>query len=107
MEIHTYKDRKHSDEVQAKIENDENMKSICGQFGDLMTVDSEEIMEDFSCVKVQRFYTSNNINMQNQRDKEIKGKNKILTIVHFEIPADDVGRARSFFNLVWLENRKD
>jgi len=52
MEIHTYKDRKHSDEVQAKIENDENMKSICGQFGDLMTVDSEEIMEDFSCVKV-------------------------------------------------------
>jgi len=50
--------------------------------------------------------------MQNQRDKEIKGKNKILTIVHFEIPADDVGRARSFSTLFgWriekIEVRKD
>jgi len=51
--------------------------------------------------------------MQNQRDKEIKGKNKILTIVHFEIPADDVGRARSFYSTLFgwriekIEVRKD
>ena len=28
MEIHSYKDSKHADEVQAKIENDGNMKPI-------------------------------------------------------------------------------
>ena len=33
---------------------------------------------------------------QNDNDKEIKGKNKIPFIVHFEIPADDVERARGF-----------
>jgi Protein of unknown function (DUF1428) len=32
MEIHSYKDRKHADEVQAKIKNDGNMKPICGGF---------------------------------------------------------------------------
>ena len=52
MEIHSYKDRKHADEIQAKIENDENMKPICGQFGDLITPNSEGIMGDFSRVKV-------------------------------------------------------
>ena len=52
MEIHSYRDHKHADEVQAKIENDENMKPICGQFGDLMTPNSEGIMGDFSRVYV-------------------------------------------------------
>ncbi len=52
MEIHSYRDRKHADEVQAKIENDENMKPISGQFGDLMTTNSEEIIGDFSRIKV-------------------------------------------------------
>jgi len=35
--------------------------------------------------------------MSNQHDKEIKDKKKIPTIVHFEIPADDVERARKFY----------
>jgi uncharacterized protein YbaA (DUF1428 family) len=52
MEIHSYRERKHADEVQAKIENDENMKPICGQFSDLMTPNSEGIMGDFSRVYV-------------------------------------------------------
>ncbi len=52
MEIHSYRDRKHADEVQAKIENDENMKPISGQYGDLMTTNSEEIIGDFSRIKV-------------------------------------------------------
>jgi uncharacterized protein YbaA (DUF1428 family) len=52
MEIHSYKDRKHADEVQTKIENDESMKPICGQFGDLMTPNSEGIMGDFSRFKI-------------------------------------------------------
>ena len=52
MEIHSYKNQKHADEVQAKIENDENMKPICGQFGDLMTPNSEGIMGDFSRIKI-------------------------------------------------------
>ena len=52
MEIHSYKDRKHADEVQAKIENDGNMKPICGQFGDLMTTNPEGIIGVFSRIKV-------------------------------------------------------
>ena len=36
--------------------------------------------------------------MSNQHDKEIKDKKKIPTIVHFEIPADDVERARKFYS---------
>jgi uncharacterized protein YbaA (DUF1428 family) len=52
MEIHSYRDRKHADKVQAKIENDENMKPLCGQFGDLMTPNSEGIMGDFSRIKI-------------------------------------------------------
>lgn len=56
MEIHSYKNsyknQKHADEVQAKIENDKNMKPICGQFGDLMTPNSEGIMGDFSRIKI-------------------------------------------------------
>jgi len=35
--------------------------------------------------------------MSNQHDKEIKDKNKIPTIVHFEIPADNVERAKKFY----------
>ena len=35
--------------------------------------------------------------MSNQHDKEIKDKKKSPTIVHFEIPADDVERARKFY----------
>jgi hypothetical protein len=37
--------------------------------------------------------------MSNQHDKEIKDKNKIPMIVHFEIPADDVERAKNFIPL--------
>ena len=33
-----------------------------------------------------------------KRDKEIKLNNKIPSIVHFEIPADDVERARKFYS---------
>jgi uncharacterized protein YbaA (DUF1428 family) len=52
MEIHSYRDRKHADKVQAKIENDENMKPLCGQLGNLMTPNSEGIMGDFSRIKI-------------------------------------------------------
>jgi uncharacterized protein len=36
--------------------------------------------------------------MSNQHDKETQEKIKIPTIVHFEIPADDVARARKFYS---------
>src|SRR5215212_686442 len=40
--------------------------------------------------------------MSNQHDdKEIKGENKIPTIVHFEIPADDVERAKKFYSALF------
>ena len=39
--------------------------------------------------------------MSNQNDKKIKDKNKIPTIVHFEIPADDVERARKFYSTLF------
>jgi len=39
--------------------------------------------------------------MSNQHDKEIKDKKKISTIVHFEIPADDVERARKFYSTLF------
>jgi uncharacterized protein len=51
--------------------------------------------------------------MSNQHDKEIKDKNKIPTIVHFEIPADDVERARKFYSTLFgwkiekIEVKKD
>ena len=47
MEMYSYRDRKHADEVQAKIENDENMKPILWTIGDLMTTHSEGIIGDF------------------------------------------------------------
>ena len=51
--------------------------------------------------------------MINHNDKEIKWKNKIPSIVHFEIPADDVERARKFYSTLFgwkiekIEVRKD
>lgn len=51
--------------------------------------------------------------MKSQHDKEIKGKTKIPSIVHFEIPADNVERARSFYSTLFgwriekIEVRKD
>ena len=51
--------------------------------------------------------------MSNQHDKEIKDKNKIPTIVHFEIPADDVERAKKFYSALFswkiekIEVKKD
>jgi uncharacterized protein len=52
--------------------------------------------------------------MSNQYDdKEIKDKNKIPTIVHFEIPADDIERARKFYSTLFdwkiekIEVKKD
>jgi predicted enzyme related to lactoylglutathione lyase len=38
---------------------------------------------------------------QHDNDKEVKGKNKIPSIVHFEIPADDVERARGFYSTLF------
>jgi len=51
--------------------------------------------------------------MINHNDKEIKWKNKIPSIVHFEIPADNVERARKFYSTLFgwkiekIEVRKD
>jgi hypothetical protein len=42
--------------------------------------------------------------MENHNDKEISEKIKIPTIVHFEIPAYDVERARKFI-LLCLDGR--
>ena len=39
--------------------------------------------------------------MSNQYHKEIKNKKKIPTVVHFEIPADDVERARKFYSTLF------
>jgi predicted enzyme related to lactoylglutathione lyase len=39
--------------------------------------------------------------MSNQHDKEIKETIKISTIVHFEIPADDVECARKFYSTLF------
>lgn len=36
-----------------------------------------------------------------KRDKEIKLNNKIPSIVRFEIPADDVERARKFYSTLF------
>ena len=38
---------------------------------------------------------------QHDNDKEIKGKNKIPSIIHFEILADDVERARGFYSTLF------
>ena len=61
MERHFYKDRKHADEVHTKSENDENMKPICGQFGDIMTPYSEGIIGNFSHTLRSRGFISNSI----------------------------------------------
>jgi uncharacterized protein len=51
--------------------------------------------------------------MSNQHNKEIKESIKIPTIVHFEIPADDVERARKFYSILFgwkiekMEVKKD
>ena len=51
--------------------------------------------------------------MENHNDKEINEKIKIPTIVHFEIPADDVERARKFYTTLFgwkiekIEVKKD
>ena len=51
--------------------------------------------------------------MSNQQDKEIKETIKIPTIVHFELPADDVERAKKFYSALFswkiekIEVKKD
>ena len=51
--------------------------------------------------------------MIKHNDKEIKWKNKVPSIVHFEIPADDVECARKFYSTLFgwkiekIEVRKD
>ena len=51
--------------------------------------------------------------MSNQHEEEINDKIKIPTIVHFEIPADDVERARKFYSTLFgwkiekIEVKKD
>ena len=51
--------------------------------------------------------------MSNQYNKKIKKENKIPTVVHFEIPADDIERARRFYSALFrwdiekIEVKKD
>jgi hypothetical protein len=51
--------------------------------------------------------------MSSHNEKETKEKTKIPTIVHFEIPADDVERARKFYSTLFgwkiekIEVKKD
>jgi hypothetical protein len=52
MEIHFCMDSKHPNEFQAVIENDKIMKPICGPFGDLITLGSDGIVGEFSCIRI-------------------------------------------------------
>jgi hypothetical protein len=52
MELIFYRDRKHRDEVGAKMQNDENMERLYKQSVDLLSPGSSFIMGDFSSLKV-------------------------------------------------------
>ena len=52
MELIFYKDRKHRDEVEAKMRNDENMERLYKQSVDLITPGTNFIMGEFSRIIV-------------------------------------------------------
>jgi uncharacterized protein YbaA (DUF1428 family) len=52
MELIFYKDRKHRDEVGAKMQNDENMERLYKQSVDLLSPGSSFVMGEFSRLKV-------------------------------------------------------
>jgi uncharacterized protein YbaA (DUF1428 family) len=52
MELIFYRDRKHRDEVCAKIQNDENMERLYKQSVDLLSPGSSFVMGEFSRLKV-------------------------------------------------------
>jgi uncharacterized protein YbaA (DUF1428 family) len=52
MELIFYKDRKHQDEVGAKMQNDENMERLYKQSVDLLSPGSSFVMGEFSRLKV-------------------------------------------------------
>ena len=52
MELIFYKDRKHRDEVEAKMRNDENMERLYKQSVDLITPETNFIMGEFSRIIV-------------------------------------------------------
>jgi uncharacterized protein YbaA (DUF1428 family) len=52
MELIFYRDRKHRDEVSAKMQNDENMKRLYKQSVDLLSPGSSFVMGEFSRLKV-------------------------------------------------------
>jgi uncharacterized protein YbaA (DUF1428 family) len=52
MELIFYRDRKHRDEVSAKMQNDENMERLYKQSVDLLSPGSSFVMGEFSRLKV-------------------------------------------------------
>jgi uncharacterized protein YbaA (DUF1428 family) len=52
MELIFYRDRKHRDEVGAKMQNDENMKRLYKQSVDLLSPGSSFVMGEFSRLEV-------------------------------------------------------
>jgi uncharacterized protein YbaA (DUF1428 family) len=52
MELIFYRDRKHRDEVSAKMQNDENMERLYKQSVDLINPGSSFVMGEFSRLKV-------------------------------------------------------
>jgi uncharacterized protein YbaA (DUF1428 family) len=52
MELIFYRDRKHRDEVGAKMQNDENMERLYKQSVDLLSPGSSFVMGEFSRLKV-------------------------------------------------------
>jgi hypothetical protein len=52
MELIFYGDRKHKDEVGAKMQNDENMERLYKQSVDLLSTGSSFVMGEFSRLEV-------------------------------------------------------
>ena len=52
MELIFYRDRRHQDEVGAKMQNDENMERLYKQSVDLLSPGSSFVMGEFSCLEV-------------------------------------------------------
>jgi uncharacterized protein YbaA (DUF1428 family) len=52
MELIFYRDRKHKDEVGAKMQNDENMERLYKQSVDLLSPGSSFVMGEFSRLEV-------------------------------------------------------
>ena len=52
MELIFYRDRKHRDEVSAKMQNDENMERLYKQSVDLLSPGSSFVMGEFSRLSI-------------------------------------------------------